>query len=486
MESLCNIRGGGLQININKLKIEMKRTIIIILIITTVISCKKDDDIVKIVVELSELSGFRGDTLKINSTNFNSTNAEIIINAFDTVMTCEIIDVSSDYVLFKIPDSKLYVNDKIPQSLLFDGYIDTWLTVQYSDTKDVIDASTLKLLFNPQVNSVNLVDKINYGDTIVIHGQDLDIKSLDIVFNTLSAKILEQKAREVKAIIPDSCGNGYLTIVCSNNLWFEEKVLTQQVYDVNFIPNYKIPKKVVRTYDYKNYYDYDISFNSDYRLTECDLFTALGSEYKRWRKLFYYDNFQQLTCIKVVVENEIVQVDSFEYFNNDILKTSFDLQDYSRPSPFKTTEYKKDQFDRIISSTCVYHDTKFGIFKIMRELNFLSEMQCELTTIEFSGVDNNGVYETNKFESETIINFNSRNKLAPLQFKTYMDGLSIGSQNELEYIYFPGAIIYKQGNLSENKIDLYYDDGGNLVKEEYYYYNTDGERKLLKSLAWIY
>lgn len=484
-------------------KMKKKNFYVLISAMIILISCEKTPEPSQIYYDTSTLRGYRGDTISLQTSNLNPENAIVIISNYyyDTIreIECEIIPASADKIKFIIPDELLYFNDEI-SSVLLGG--EESFSLEIYNGSDVILQAGLMVLFDPLITTLNMPSKIKCSDTISITGRDLDMKTMFIEFNSIKSTVLYQTSRKLNILVPDSCGHGDLHIRCESNWWSKDKVLAEQEYELDFIPNYKTPKKVISTWNNKQFFDYDMQFNSDNRIISCDLFNAVGDQHKRRTTKYEYNNYQQLVCVKSFYDNEISHVDSFKYIDTRIIETIYTKQQVDVPSgnpeippytvdslmPYGKIEYILDNNDRIVSSKHSYVSEETNSWEIteIREFDFISNKKCNFKITEINTYLDNGIETTKEWEYEYILTYNSRNHKVPLQMKTYMNGLYLIMPNDLDYAFFPGSMIYKQNSSTATDVDLYYDEGGNLVKEEYYYIPFGGEKELIRSSKWIY
>ena len=485
---------------------EMKLVNLTILMIGVIflISCEKEPELSVVHYNYNDIQAYRGDTISLKTSNFDNGIARVVIsnsnNETIKELDCEILLTHSDSLRFIVPDDLLYYNGEI-SSYLVGGRENVALEIYQGD--EVVLYSGLTLLFDPIITKIEMSSKIRTGDTVLVKGRDLDLDFLIVEFNSLESKILKQTSRELTLLVPDSCGHGDLNIICRSNKWsLNNKILAEQEYELDFIPNYKTPQKVVSTWNNKQFFDYYMQFNSDNRIISCDLFNAVGDQHKRWTTEYEYNNYHQLVCVKSFYDKEISHVDSFKYIDTRIIETIYTKQQVDVPSgnpeippytvdslmPYGIIEYVLDNNDRIVSSKHSYINEETDSWEIteIREFDFISNKKCNLKITEINTYLVDGVQTTKEWEFESVLSYNTRNHKVPLQLKTYMNGLYLIMPNDLDYAFFPGSMIYKQNSSTATDVDLYYDEGGNLVKEEYYYIPFGGEKELIRSSKWIY
>jgi hypothetical protein len=457
----------------------MKKIIYILILISGVhYSCDKEDEPLQIINKELTLSGYRGDTISLKTNKINHANLVVLlISSTGSYYQTSLLKSTNENLKFVIPEN-LY---NIKSSFLLKG--EEKIRIKIYDGDYMVCETSLKVFFEPVVFNVDMPNKISYGDTLIALGRDLDINTLRIYFNTLEPKIINQSSRMVSMIVPDSCGSGILEMYCSSTEWSGySRILLEQEYQLNLISNFKLPKKVTSIWDEDYIKEYSLKFNFDNQLVEFDIFNAVGSNYNRWKRYYTYNNSNHLFYAKTTFDGKLTRIDSFEHSDNKIIELRYL---YPSLEIERKIEYQKDENDRIISS-----------INMRPEDGTTNWEECEIRNFEF--LDNNKCFLTitepihNNRTAKYLLKYDNKNFKVPLQLNTYMRGLELNTFNDLDYMFFPGSIIYREfiGYSNRKRKKLYFDAGGNLVKEENYLINYKvyhgDELELQRTILWEY
>ncbi len=431
------------------------------ILITLLTSCKDDEGMKAPEYRFTELSGYRGDTLTITTENSDNTTLEGIIKTSGSEFSCPVTEAAADHISFLIPENILYHGNGLPEGFITDGYIIVSLSLVQKDSRREVYETSLKILFNPCITDCIMNEKLTPGDTVTFSGRDLDVRGLFIEFNSLHSGIYHSSAREFQSVVPDSCGNGFISIEMPdllnpafNDLYLREYELENLVLMARYPKSMKISRDRGR-----NFTVYPLRFDSQGRLSYFRFPNT--ASYNNECFLGYKD--ENIAWALIAKENGLTQVDSFSCYKFQDTNGEQKILIQGKLYFFSYTAEGDTILTGRGSSSYILNDRN-----IIINSTFYNDFQSNQIWQSDAIVQ---ITESRLYNSRSnILGLDRKNITAPLQMQAW------GQYNdfmELNLVWFPGNVTFIKQKVHAAKeyqkdFDLYYDDHGNVIREECY------------------